>query len=896
MMTSRRETLLDFFDDFAKAEGDFFVYDNGYRVWTYSYREVTDDARAFAARLRHAGLGKGEKVILWGENRPEWLMAFWGCLLEGVIVVPIDYRASSDFLNKVHAIVDARVVLIGDEVSLPSSVNGAAVWHLSEVRRPLTPRKNHETDSLSDLVAGMRRSSGASPERSSQEKNRLEMKILDAPLRGPSVPRAENSPLSIAKDDIVEIIFTSGATAEPKGVVITHRNLLANIVPIETEMAKYRKYSRPFSPIRFLNLLPLSHLFGQAMATFIPPMLPGAVVFMRGCNPNDIIERVHKRRVSVIVCVPKILDVLREHVVRIDKCAAEIPRRKRHFLWRWWKHRRIHHRFGWKFWSFVVGAAPLDPELEEFWSRLGYLVVQGYGLTETAPIVSLNHPMNSKKGSVGKPMPGVEVKIAPDGEILVRGENVTSGYYGAPAEAAEAFEAGWLHTGDVGKMDEDDRLHVLGRKKEMIVTPEGLNVFPEDVEKVLNSIPGVRDSAVVGMHAGSEERVHAVLVLERGSATGPPLVHPAEIQRLANLQLGDHQKIRGVTIWSEEALPRTEGTQKLKRRLIKESIQRGETPPVAAATADPLQAILAKFARGRELTAKTTLAALGLSSLERVELLLALENRFQTHIDEVAFAAVSTLGDLQALVSHPPAETREETHAAAPAESFVFPEWSRKIWARAFRGVGLPGLVFPLMRLFAWIRVEGREHLQGLEGPVIFAANHQSHFDVPAILASLPARWRYRVAPAMSKEYYHAHFFPHTVSRWKYLSNSLSYVLSVLFFNTFPLPRREAGVRQTLHYSGELVGNGFSILIFPEGKRTAHGEINRFQPGVGMMAVRLEVPVVPIRLEGFDRILHRDTKMARPGRARVVFGPALCLEGDDYAALAKRVEEAVKAL
>ena len=261
-------------------------------------------------------------------------------------------------------------------------------------------------------------------------------------------------PAAISRDDIVEILFTSGATAEPKGVIIQHQNILANVVPVEREMQKYKKYAKPFQPIRFLNLLPLSHMFGQAMATFIPPMLPGVVVFIRGYNPHEIVRHIHTRRISVLVCVPKILDVLREYVLRAVPEAAQAPPQGAHWVKRWWIYRRVHKLLGWKFWAFIVGAAPLPPELEEFWQRLGFVVIQGYGLTETAPIVTLNHPFHTRKGSVGKPIAGVEVKISEDGEILVRGENVTSGYLNPDAESAKAFEDGWFQTGDVGSLDE----------------------------------------------------------------------------------------------------------------------------------------------------------------------------------------------------------------------------------------------------------------------------------------------------------------------------------------------------------------------------------------------------------------------------------------------------------
>jgi long-chain acyl-CoA synthetase len=268
-----RDTLIDFFDDVAVARGEFLVHDDGFRTRRYSYGDVARASRAFAARLAANGLAQGDKVVFWCENRPEWIVAFWGCLLGGIVVVPVDYRASPDFLTRVTRIVSARLILIGQDVAPPSETS-AAVWKL------------HEIDWSAAAPAALSR-------------------------------------VRLTRDDVAEIIFTSGATAEPKGVVITHRNILANIVPVEREILKYRKWGRPFFPIRFLNLLPLSHMFGQAMATFIPPMLTGTVVFMRSFNPVDIVEEIRTRRVSVLVSVPKILDVLREHLLRLAPDAGQ---------------------------------------------------------------------------------------------------------------------------------------------------------------------------------------------------------------------------------------------------------------------------------------------------------------------------------------------------------------------------------------------------------------------------------------------------------------------------------------------------------------------------------------------------------------------------------------------
>jgi long-chain acyl-CoA synthetase len=842
----QRRTLIDFFSDLRSNDGDFLVYDDGYRTWSLTYGDVADAAHAFAGRLRNSGVKKGQSIAIWSENRPEWIVALWGCLLEGVVLVPIDYRTSASFVLRVADIVDARAVLVGEVVDGSELGAARAIWPLNALR--------------SEAKA---RAAGPAPN----------VEIQD-----------------LTPDDTAEIIFTSGATADPKGVIITHRNILANIIPIEKEVAKYRHWAKPFSPIRFLNLLPLSHMFGQAMATFVPPMLSGLVVFTRSYSPEDVVRQIRERRVSVLVCVPKILEVLKDHVVRAVPEAADPLQQKMHWAARWWRYRRIHRMFGFKFWAIIVGAAPLDPELEAFWGRLGFVVVQGYGLTETAPIVTLNHPFHAVRGAVGKPIAGVEIRIAEDGEILVRGENVTRGYFNAPDETRTAFRDGWFHTGDIGEIDDKGQLHIRGRKKEMIVTPEGLNVFPEDVERALNAQPGVRESAVVGASTGgaASERVHAVLVLEPGTDVD-------DVVRRANAELGDHQKVRGTAIWPGSELPRTEGTRKLKRRELKQwlSGEQVRHRPEGAGTGRSVISVLERFAPGRTLTSATTIDELGLSSLERVEVMMALEEAFQVTMDEARFAAATTVADLEALTK--PLESAGGPVVAA-TEPIDFPSWNRSLAARSLRRASLPTWILPLGRVFTRLDVQGLSHLADIRGPVVFAANHQSHLDTPVILEALPPRWRYRVAPAMAKEFFKAHFYPEQFNTSAYLKNSTNYYLASLFFNAFPLPQRESGTRQTLRYIGDLTSSGYSILIYPEGRRTANGEIGRFLPGVAMIAARLDLPVVPVRLDGLDRVLHHSWKFPRRGPVRVSFGAPMSLKGNDYAALASEVESAVRAL
>jgi len=855
-----RETLLDFFDDLAKLDGPFLVHDDGYTSREVSYRELADAARRFASRLADRRISAGENVVCWSENRNEWVAAFWGCALAGVVIVPVDFRASADFLKRIAHIVSARVVLAGDEVELPDGLE-TPIWLLRDV----------------------------------------------ITFTEPGTVNREPGTRNPEPGTLLEVIFTSGATGEPKGVTITHRNVLANIVPIEREVRKYRRYERPFHPIRFLNLLPLSHMFGQSMATFVPPMLGGTVVFSHGYSPVEILRQIKARRVSVLVCVPKVLDVLRHHVERVRPEAAEPDTLAgRHWLWRWWRHRRVHRLFGWKFWAVLVGAAPLGAELEGFWRKLGFVVVQGYGLTETAPVVTLNHPFRASKGSVGTPIAGVDVRIGPDGEILVRGDNVTSGYYrgpGVPPSTSDAFEDGWFHTGDIGELDPAGGLVIKGRKKEMIVTPQGLNVFPEDVERALGDQPGVIDVAVVGLPAEGEERVHAVFVVEPGADV-------QAIVRGANAGLEEHQRVRSTAIWPGDALPRTEGTAKLRRRDIQRWAVGGAPVAAGPGTGQSVEGVVARFASGRPVGRDTTLAELGLSSLDRVELLMALEEAFHTTLDETQLASASTIRDLGAIVENgahaeatapgrtaPGAEPGPRPDATRTvSQTMVFPSWNRSRAAWLLRRVSLPTWILPLGRIFMTIETSGLERLRDVRGPVVFAANHQSLLDVPAILLALPSSWRYRIAPAMAKELFAAHFTSSRAGWRARAASSLKYYLACQFFNAFPLPQREAGTRETLRYMGEVAADGYSILIFPEGQRTWTGEITGFQAGVGMIGARLGLPVVPVRLDGLNRVLHRTMRFPKRGPVRVTFGEPLRAAGNDYADMARHIEAAVRAL
>ena len=371
----------------------------------------------------------------------------------------------------------------------------------------------------------------------------------------------------LTRDDIVEIVFTSGTTAEPRGVVITHGNILANLEPLEREIGKYLKYERIFHPIRFLNLLPLSHVFGQFLGIFLPQLLAGTVIFHDSLNPTEIIRLVREQRISVIVAVPRLMESLKDKIERDMDAMGRRPwfekqlaaAQGEHFVRRWWRFRRIHSQFGWKFWAFISGGAALDADTEEFWRRLSFVVIQGYGLTETTSLISLNHPFHTGKRSIGKVLEGREMKLDENGEILVRGANVAAGYWQEKALKPVLNEEGWFRTGDLGEVDAEGNLYFRGRKKNVIVTREGMNIYPDDLEAALRHQPEVRDCVVVPLEQGGNAEACAALLL-RDSADPDIVVQSGEP---AACGVSAHTTLAGVARAGFSAYPDAEAANEL---------------------------------------------------------------------------------------------------------------------------------------------------------------------------------------------------------------------------------------------------------------------------------------------------------------------------------------------
>src|SRR6266404_220408 len=466
-----RTSVADYLSDFERlAEEQAYAERNGYRIVRWKYHEIAQLAFRFARELNARQIRKGDRVVIWGPNSAAWVAVFLGCAKRGVIAVPMDHAASADFALRVFHQVNARLLICSRDHAQPTL----------------------PTIFLEELLG-----------------------LLE------SRPPAALAPESISPEDALEIVFTSGTTAEPKGVVITHSNVLANVAPLEQQIRSYLKFEHFVHPIRFLNLLPLSHVFGQFLGIYLPPLLRGTVFFQETLKPAEVINTVRRERISVLVAVPRMLQSLKEKIERDLEDTGKLDNFRKlyeategkHFLRRWWVFRSIHRQLGWKFWAFISGGAALDRDTEEFWRRLGFAVIQGYGLTETTSLISVNHPFKTGKGSIGKVLAGREVKLAADGEILVRGSGVASGYWSGGEFRSAATEEGWYHTGAIGELDSEGNLFFKGRKKDVIVAPAGMNVYPEDLESALKLQPEIKDTVVVALARDGNAEPCAALIL-----------------------------------------------------------------------------------------------------------------------------------------------------------------------------------------------------------------------------------------------------------------------------------------------------------------------------------------------------------------------------------------------
>ncbi len=789
---AERRSLASLLHDFDHHQSQLAVVTpNGIRQTPTTYRQLASLARRTAAEWERRGIEKGDRVLLWGENSAEWIAAFFGCVMRGVLPVPLDSAGSADFAKRVLEEVSPRLVLT-DRAKLLDHPFDIPAIPFEELENAISPREGT---------------------------------ILE----------------NLTPDDPLQIIFTSGTTGDPKGVVHTHGNVLASLTPIEREMQNYLKYERPFHPIRFLHTLPLSHVFGQFMGLWIPPLLAAEVHFQSRLVATELVEQIRLDRISVLASVPRVLDLLQNYLLQNEPDLATRIEAAQHWsVWqRWWHFRQVHRLFGLKFWAFICGGASLSPVGEQFWNALGFAVVQGYGMTETTALVSLNHPFHPAQGTIGQVLPGREVRLSEQGEVLVRGATISNATWqnGALQQQTEA----WLPTGDLADFDPAGNLRFRGRMKDVIVTSSGLNIHPQDLEAALLNQPGVSAATVIETTGTAGPEPLAVLVVA-------PAADPATTIAGANRGLADFQQIRRWLLWPEPDLPRT-STGKILRREVARRIASGELD-------DNTQSQLAP-------------GALNLDSLGRVQLQAHLEQQYGVSLPDQALQEVKTGQDLQSLLRQ--AEPKKQS---PKREQHIYPRWTWRASQQAIRTVFLELIAMPLVRFLAKPRV--RRQPRALPSPpLLIVCNHITTYDAAFVLFALPKHLRHRVAIAMSGEMLldlrkgrnQGHWFLNLLA-------PAAYFLITLLFNVFPLPQR-SGFRRSFRHAGRAMDRGYSVLVFPEGRRSDDATPQPFKSGAGLLWKESGAAALPVYISGLGELKSQSGNWFRSGTIEVSVGDIL---------------------
>ena len=810
-----------------------YLYRPKFRTLKWTYGDIWNHANSFAHTLQQQGIRKGDKIILVGFNSPFWIAAFFGIQLAGAIAIPLSPESKSDFIKNIISQTKAKLILKSHAVLITGT--SIPVFSFEKI-----PRSNNK---------------------------------IQIPL------------LSLQEHDIAEIVYTSGTTGNPKGVVLTHKNLLSNLwslqkaIPIDHTM-------------KFVSILPLFHILEQLGGMLVPFSVGAQVSYAASLDPNHLRRIFQDDKPNYMVVVPEFLRLvslrLKDQIKERGKLKLfnamlgisyflPIVLRRRLF-------KNIHQGFGWKMHTFASGGAPLEKEVERFWEGLGIYVLQGYGLTETSPILTANRYQDRKIGSVGKSLQGVQIKLASDGEILTKGANVFSSYWNQEEKTKEVFNTeGWFKTGDIGFFDKDNHLYIKGRKKFMIVLPSGENAYPEDIEFELNKQKEVIDSTVIGFKRNGREEVHAVLLLKEN-------VKIKTIIDRVNNNLLSYQRIQSFSIWPYNDFPRTP-TKKIKKlevlSIIKTQIDNKKQKRVIDSTLSKLEKIISQIAEisSQEISDEKKLVAdLGFDSLKRIELVAKIENDFSVSLDEAKITDQTTIKDLKVIISE-----KKHKRIRYPFNAKAF-----SCFTTAIRGFLQIIILKPIVFFLAPTKIKGLNNIKHIKGPALFFSNHLSSIDTAIIYKALPHKIRKKTAVATATDVLYEAEVP-----WiKYTRR----FIELLFF-TIPFDR-EGQVKSSLEYIGRVIDREFSTLVFPEGHISRTGKIEEFKLGTGLLGVEMGVPIVPIRILGTEKVLPSGPRGAKPtfrwpkrNNVSIIFGkPFLIDQKITYQEATHLIEEKIRNL
>lgn len=866
-----------------------FKQEQGYRSCTYE--QLVEQAEGLATALLGHDLRRGDRMAIVAENRPEWVVAYLGIVAAGGTAVPLDIQLSSGDIARLLARSGARLVFVS-----------ATTWPLlKNIGLPLT------VVSFDPL-----RDSGCC--------------VLDEWVRA-GLAGSVGKP-TLSPENVASLLYTSGTTGEPKGVRLTHRNLLSN--------AKALAQSGVGSAEdRFLAILPLHHAYPFMVTGLVPLLLGAQITFLPTLKGPELLQCLRDAQITILVGVPQVFAMVRRGILEgISQRPLPIRLLARLLLAFSGVVRRyttvnlgrvlfatVHHRLGPSLRVLVSGGARLDPEVARDLFCLGFTLLEGYGLTETAPVVTFTPLAKPKLGSVGVPIPGVEVRVVkPDaagvGEVAVRGPNVMQGYDANPQATADAIRDGWFYTGDLGYLDQDGALFLTGRAKELIVTAGGKNIVPEELEARYQHSPAIGEICIVGVARAGEggEGLHAVVVPNFEYLKTRRIVDIRQFVKDELMRIGltvpSYKRIGGLTIVTTP-LPRTR-LAKLQRYRVAAMIKAaGEAAELAQPLSAADQALMETEAarcivhalqqfveKERYIVPGDHLDLdLGFDSLRRVELVSALEQSFGRLPDSLAHE-VMTVRELIERVSfltpdkagagrnvqswsdflkvEPPGELRDRLLTPAA--------WSHRLLA-AF----VPTALRLVFQVGFRLRVTGVDQIP-LNGPVLLAANHTSYLDPFVIVAAAPAMVSRRLYSVGLQTYFRG-----ALMQWV---ARLARVIPV---------GMEASLITALQSAALVLRKGWGLLVFPEGQRSVDGTLKPFRPGIGILACELNVPVIPIWIEGTFEAWPVGAWWPRPSPVSLVVGPPVVvtrelidewqrLGCDPYQAATQAIRDAIIAL
>lgn len=851
----------------------FSLCDNGWR--RISYKAFSKTVVAVATYLVKAGVDKGDRVALISENRPEWCSAYMAIIVAGGTAVPIDAQLGPDEIKNLLDDSEAKIVFHSSKtaVNMPGD---AGVKKRQGGGRPL----------FIDFDSAFYKS------------------LSDATAEAvPAGGFPENSP-----EDIASIIYTSGTTGKPKGVMLTHTNFCSDASAlIEAKIVSHED--------NVLSILPLHHTYAF-MCTFLAPLFLGATItYPASIKGPDIMAAVRENGVTVLVGVPQLLDLIRNGIMnKIKAMNRPLPaillllhrlsgllRTKFGLNIGKVIFKSAHKALGDGFRFFASGGAKLAADIMTDLEAFGFTVLEGYGLTETSPVITFNPLSDRRAGSAGKALPSAQIMVLnPDGkgegEIIVKGPMVMKGYYRNPAMTSDVMTNGWFRTGDIGRIDKDGYLFLTGRSKEVIVLSSGKNIYPEEVEKLYAVSPLIKEICVIGKgDSGVSETLFAVVVPDREYAKEAGLNNlyetiKWEINKISG-RVPSYMKITGFAL-TNEPLPRTP-LGKIRRFIVKEKagqrerrlVQQAETPEEIPAddTARGVASALKPFLREGVLLAEDRHLELdlGLDSLSKIELAAGLEKIFSLNLPEDFMSELHTVGDLitkikgmigAAAGAAVPVETGwKRILQRAPAPEVLKMLSLEPPGSRMISSFILHSVFRIFFRIFFRLEARGAENIPDGRNYII-APNHTSYLDGFVLVLSLPFHYFRNIYVLGQREFFMG-----------FLRSRLARKAHVISIDS------ASYLNQALQMSAHVLTNERSLAVFPEGGRSPDGELIEFKKGIGILACEMSVPVVPAFISGAFESLPRERFFPRPVKITVTFGRPLLASEIDHSKTTPRL-------